>query len=131
MTGVLAPPKVCLGCGSSRAAWVAPRVDFCYACLPGGPFTPPACSSCGSGDYFSQGLCTGCHPGSPHYLGSCKDCLAYGVLRRNNWLCWGCRGWRAKYPVGDCPCCARAGPRRCLPTVLAAGPPRAGAGAAA
>lgn len=107
MTGVSDPPGLCPGCGTSRVAWVKPQVDFCYACLPGGPFAPPACTSCGSGDYFSQGLCARCHPGSPQYISSCRDCLAYGVLRRNNWLCWGCRSWRAKYPAGECPYCGR------------------------
>jgi hypothetical protein len=97
---------MCLGCGVARVAWTDPRVDYCYSCLPGGPFTPPRCA-CGSGDYFSQGMCGRCHPGAPGYLGSCRDCQAWGVLRQHNWLCWSCRGWRRRYPVGQCPYCAR------------------------
>ncbi|BDZ59252.1 hypothetical protein GCM10025872_29090 [Barrientosiimonas endolithica] len=51
------------------AAWLTPRIDFCYDCIPGGPFTPPACSKCGSTEYYSQGLCAHCHPGSPGFIG--------------------------------------------------------------
>ena len=35
-------PKPCLGCRSNVVAWTKPRVDYCYQCLPGGPFPPPA-----------------------------------------------------------------------------------------
>lgn len=110
------PPALCPRCQAARAAWVTPRVDLCYGCLPGGPFTPPPCTACGSRDYFCQGLCDRCHPGSPRYRGSCRDCLAYGVLREHNWRCWGCRGWHARYPAGDCPWCGRQlplGPAGC------------------
>ncbi len=110
------PPALCPRCQAARAAWTAPRVDLCYGCLPGGPFTPPACTACGSPDYFCQGLCGRCHPGSPRYLGSCRECLAYGVLREHNWRCWGCRAWHARYPSGECPYCGRdlpLGPAGC------------------
>ncbi len=100
---------MCAVCGVNRVAWTDPRVDYCYSCLPGGPFTAPRCS-CGSGAYFSQGLCERCHPGAPRHLGSCKDCLAWGVLRANNWRCWTCRGWRARHAVADCPSCTRPVP---------------------
>ena len=106
-TASLRPPEKCTGCGVARVAWVRPRVDYCYACLPGGPFAPPPCSRCGSMAYFSQGLCERCHPGSPEYLGACKDCLAWGVYRRHNWRCWQCRWWQGHYPVGDCAWCGR------------------------
>lgn len=78
--------------------------------MPGGPFPAPLCERCGSSSYFSQGLCERCHPGSPDYLGACKDCLAWGVYRRHNWLCWACRWWRQHYPVGDCAYCRRRVP---------------------
>jgi hypothetical protein len=104
------PPGFCRGCGINRVAWTEPRVDYCYTCLPGGPFPAPVCRVCGSVDYFSQGMCQHCHPGSPEYLDSCQDCCAFGVLRQHNWRCWGCRQWHARYPIGDCPHCRRRVP---------------------
>lgn len=102
------PPPKCTGCQRNRVAWVKPRVDYCYDCLPGGPFTPPACRSCGSATYFSEGLCEACHPGGPHYLSCCRGCLAWGVYRRYNRECWACRWWATHYPIGDCDYCARS-----------------------
>ena len=82
------PPK-CNACQSNRVAWTRPRVDFCYQCLPGGPFAAPPCNRCRSRtDYFSQGLCSRCHPRSSEHVGSCKGCLAWGVYPRYNWTCW-------------------------------------------
>lgn len=102
---------MCSRCGSNRVAWAYPRVDFCYACLPGGPFTPPACKSCATTKhYFSQGLCDICHPGSPQHPGSCKGCLAWGVYRRHSWTCWSCRWWRTHYEIGICSYCNRTVP---------------------
>lgn len=102
------PPPLCTACQVSRAAWTHPVVAFCYSCLPGGPFTPPPCRTCGSTTaYFSQGKCELCHPGAPQRLESCRDCLAFGVLRTYNWRCWTCRGWHARYPKGHCPYCGR------------------------
>lgn len=101
------PPRTCFTCGVNAAAWTWPAVDYCYDCLPGGPFPAPACERCGSTAYYSQGLCDRCHPGSPEYVGSCKDCLAWGVYRRHNWKCWQCRWWSSHYPVGDCLYCGR------------------------
>lgn len=104
------PPARCNACQVNRVAWVKPRVDYCYDCLPGGPFTPPPCRQCGSEKYFSQGLCERCHPGGPLHLGSCRGCLAWGVYRAYSWLCWSCRWWRTHYPVGDCCYCGRNTP---------------------
>ena len=101
------PPR-CNRCQSNPVAWTNPRVDFCYQCLPGGPFPAPACRWCGtSRDYFSQGLCSLCHPRSPQRPGSCKGCLAWGVYPRYNWTCWPCRWWRTHYPEGTCDYCGR------------------------
>lgn len=106
----MTPPRFCVTCQTRRVAWVVPRVDCCYQCLPGGPFPEPACRNCSSGSYFSQGLCEICHSGSPKCPGSCKDCLAWGVVRVHNWRCWGCRGWRNRKPVAECPHCLREMP---------------------
>jgi hypothetical protein len=104
---VTRPPARCFTCQRNRVAWVTPRVDYCYDCLPGGPFPAPACRSCGSPDYFSQGQCDRCHPGGPRHLGSCRGCLAWGVVRRYSWLCWPCRWWKTHYPPGTCRFCGR------------------------
>jgi len=105
---VTRPPARCFTCQRNRVAWVKPRVDFCYACLPGGPFPAPACRSCASDTYFSDGLCEACHAGGPSHLGSCRGCLAWGVLRTHNWHCWSCRWWATHYPRGDCTYCQRS-----------------------
>lgn len=101
------PPPRCNACQVNRVAWVRPRVDFCYECLPGGPFPPPPCRKCGSNRYFTEGLCDACHPGGPRHQGSCRGCLAWGVYRAHNWQCWSCRWWNTHYPLGDCDHCAR------------------------
>lgn len=101
------PPARCFTCQRNRVAWVKPRVDYCYDCLPGGPFAAPACRTCGTDDYFSEGQCGRCHPGGPGYLGSCRGCLAWGVVRRYSWLCWSCRWWKTHYPAGRCRFCHR------------------------
>ena len=101
------PPAKCNGCQVNRVAWVKPRVDYCYQCLPGGPFEAPPCRACGSSEFFSEGLCDRCHPGAPLYLGSCRGCLAWGVYRAHSWLCWVCRWWRTHYPEGECDFCGR------------------------
>ncbi|MEO7844424.1 MAG: hypothetical protein ABIR82_03725 [Nocardioides sp.] len=101
-------PSKCTRCQINRVAWTCPRVDFCYECLPGGPFASPACRQCGNpGDYFSQGLCSRCHPRSPEHIDSCKHCLAWGVYPRYNWTCWSCKWWEAHYPKGTCAFCGR------------------------
>ncbi|MEU0844009.1 hypothetical protein ABZ370_31660 [Streptomyces sp. NPDC005962] len=104
------PPPRCFNCRTNYVAWTKPRVDYCYVCLPGGPFTPPACRRCGSTGYFSQGLCAVCHPGGPGYPGSCRGCLAWGVQRAYSWHCWACRWWQGHYPVGTCMYCEREAP---------------------
>ncbi len=101
------PPARCFTCQTNRVAWVKPRVDYCYDCMPGGPFGAPACRTCGSEDYFSQGECDRCHPGGARHLGSCRGCLAWGVVRRYSWLCWPCRWWKTHYPSGWCRLCHR------------------------
>ena len=100
------PPARCHRCQINRVAWVRPRVDFCYECLPGGPFTPPACRACASDRYFSEGLCETCHPGGPSHLVACQGCLAWGVSRERG-RCWVCRWWHTHYPLGDCHYCGR------------------------
>lgn len=106
-----APPTKCMVCQVNRIAWTKPRMEFCYECLPGGPFTPPDCSGCGSSDrYFNQGLCDSCHPGGPMHPGSCRGCLAWGVYRAHSWHCWSCRWWATHYPTGECMVCGRQTP---------------------
>lgn len=101
-------PPLCNRCQVNRVAWSKPRIDFCYDCMPGGPFPPPPCEMCGTTtDYFSQGLCQRCHPRSPHKVGSCKSCLAWGVYPQHNWMCWSCRWWQTHYPKGVCNYCHR------------------------
>lgn len=101
------PPRKCIKCQVNRVAWTKPRVDFCYECLPGGPFTAPPCRQCGSQRYFSGGLCESCHAGGPLYPGSCRGCLAWGVFRAYSWQCWYCKWWRTHYVEGDCRYCGR------------------------
>lgn len=104
------PPR-CNRCQANPVAWTAPRVGFCYECLPGGPFPTPPCRWCGkTRDYFSQGLCSVCHPRSPQRPGACKGCLAWGVYPRHNWTCGPCRWWRGHYPEGVCDYCGRHTP---------------------
>lgn len=105
--GVRPPPQKCYRCQLNRVAWVHPRVDYCYACLPGGPFTAPPCSKCGSAGYFSEGLCERCHGGAPKYQGSCLGCLAWGVYRKSGWLCRQCTWWRNHFPEAVCLYCHR------------------------
>jgi len=114
---VAKPPKPCNACRNRPVAWTTPRVDYCYECLPGGPFNPPACSRCRIGHqadgyphgvgYYSQGMCTRCHPKAPQHVESCRHCLAWGVIRKYKWLCWRCTSWRARLPRGTCRICRR------------------------
>jgi hypothetical protein len=106
-------PKRCVSCRERVAAWSRPRVDYCYQCLPGGPFEPPACRRCGGTrdttgyEYYSQGLCAGCHRAAPQRMDACRDCLAWGVIRKYKWLCWRCHSWRQRLPRGTCRICRR------------------------
>lgn len=101
------PPRKCTVCQVNRAAWTKPRVDLCYSCLPGGPFSPPPCRACGSERYFSDGRCDACHPGGPNHVGSCLGCLAWGVPRKHRGRCGTCRWWHTHYPEGVCRFCLR------------------------
>lgn len=98
---------MCVACGDRRVAWTKPRVDYCYTCLPGGPFTPPRCRGCNSPRYYNNGLCRACHPRGPEHIEACVGCLAWGVTRQYRKRCWTCRWWRAQYTDGDCICCGR------------------------
>jgi hypothetical protein len=101
-------PKPCLACGQRPVAWTRPRVDYCYPCLPGGPFEPPACSGCSStGAYYSQGRCDRCHHYAPQHFDSCRHCLAWGVLRKYKWKCWRCHSSSGRLPTGTCRLCHR------------------------
>lgn len=110
------PPKPCISCRGRPVAWTNPRVDYCYQCLPGGPFVAPGCTRCGAGrsddypfgvEYYSQGMCTRCHHAAPQHLESCRDCHAWGVIRKYKWVCWRCHSWRARLPKGNCRICRR------------------------
>src|SRR5690625_2763398 len=107
------PPKPCIACRTRPVAWTTPRVDYCYRCLPGGPFEPPPCGRCGGAsahlgyEYYSQGLCARCHNAAPQRMEACRDCLAWGVIRKYKWLCWRCRRWRRRPPRRRCRICQR------------------------
>lgn len=106
-------PRACVACHQRVAAWTAPRVDYCYQCLPGGPFQPPPCLRCGGTrettgyEYYCQGLCERCHIAAPQRVDACRDCLAWGVIRKHQWLCWRCHSWRTRFPRGTCRICRR------------------------
>jgi hypothetical protein len=102
------PPKPCPVCRERPVAFTNPRLDFCYQCLPGGPFTAPPCHRCGTTKgYYSQGMCELCHPAAPQHVTSCQHCLAWGVTRHTKRMCWGCVNWRTKNDYGTCSCCGR------------------------
>lgn len=102
------PPKPCRVCRTRPVAFTDPRVDFCYQCLPGGPFTPPPCRACAALDsYYSAGLCQRCHPAAAQHVTSCKHCLGWGVTRHTKYMCWGCVNWRTKNDYGTCLSCRR------------------------
>jgi hypothetical protein len=97
-----------VSCRANPVAWTKPRIDVCYQCLPGGPFTPPPCRRCGAtSSYYSAGLCGRCHLYAPQHVESCRDCYGWGVLRKHKWLCWGCRSWRQRNPPQPCVVCGR------------------------
>ncbi|HZD24210.1 MAG TPA: site-specific integrase [Acidimicrobiia bacterium] len=80
--------------------------------MPGGPFTPPPCRSCGStGNYYASGQCTECHLHGPKQrVGACRTCFAWGARRHNRWTCRACIYWNRKYPPGVCVGCGRTVP---------------------
>lgn len=115
-------PKPCQICGVRPPAMR--EIPCCFDCWPGGPVTPPPCRKCGSTkDYFTSGLCARCHTQAPGALSSawrasvmagrglvvdsCPDCHAWGTTRTFQWVCAGCRAWRAKYPTSQCGNCGR------------------------
>lgn len=104
---IAAAPAKCFSCRIRPVAWSVPRVDFCYDCVPGGPFQPPLCTGCGAGDFYTGGLCETCHPHGPRHIGSCSGCLAWGVRKLYRWRCWQCRWWNTHYPKGTCRVCRR------------------------
>jgi hypothetical protein len=105
--------KRCTVCTTTPVAMSG--VDYCFACWPGGPVTPPPCLRCGSArGYFATGLCERCHPYADPGVDSCLDCLAWGARRTHGWLCRACVSWRAVYanPAkngshGPCHACGR------------------------
>lgn len=102
-------PRPCAACGERRRAHAT--TDYCYICMPGGPFAPPPCRRCGSAeDYFTAGLCVRCHLFAPQRVDSCRHCLAWGATRHDKWLCGGCRGGDVKRRPGTCASCARTVP---------------------
>lgn len=130
-------PPLCNKCQSKRVARSKPRVDFCYDCLPGGPFTPPPCSRCATTtDYFSQGLCQRCHPRSPERVGP-QGLPGVGRVPAAQLQRWTCRWWRQHYTRGAWVTTAvetpRSGTSACLPRTSADAPrtrprPRSGRG---
>lgn len=103
----------CIVCTTAPVAMSG--VDYCFACWPGGPVTPPPCLRCGSTHgYFATGLCERCHRYADPGVDSCRDCLAWGTRRTHGWLCRACVSWRAVYanPAkngshGPCRACGR------------------------
>lgn len=86
----------CIVCTTAPVAMSG--VDYCFACWPGGPVTPPPCLRCGSvHGYFATGLCERCHRYADPGVDSCRDCLAWGARRTHGWLCRACVSWRAVY----------------------------------
>src|SRR6266508_2288720 len=97
-------------CSVCATALVAMRgVDYCFACWPGGPVTPPPCLRCGARTgYYTSGICVRCHPGTRPGVDSCLDCYAWGATRHRKWLCCGCLSWRATHArIDACRCCGR------------------------
>jgi len=97
-------------CTVCRQQPVAMRgVKFCFTCWPGGPVTPPPCVRCGAkSGYFTAGLCRRCHRYAPPEVDACRDCYAWGAVRNQSWLCFGCSQWRRASPgTGACVCCGR------------------------
>lgn len=99
----------CVVCRDRRVAWSRPRVEFCYHCLPGGPFRPPPCRRCGAQrDYYSGGLCRRCHPYAAQLAQACPDCHAWGVTtRRFGGRCVGCYNWAGTHGLSRCLACRR------------------------
>lgn len=97
-------PRLCGRCGRNPVG--EKTREWCYTCVPPPDGTAPVCKRCGSDDYYTSGLCRRCHR-SARVVDSCADCLAWGVTRREKWLCQACRGWRRRYDEATCPSCDR------------------------
>jgi hypothetical protein len=104
-------PRPCVACGARPVAFTEPRVDFCYQCLPGGPFTPPPCRGCGSArDYYSAGLCARCHKYGPARtpVRPCPECYCWGIPATWTNPCQGCQAWhRKQHATAACARCGR------------------------
>lgn len=100
-------PRPCSRCGLKPIAYWGR--EFCYDCVPRARKGSLRCKRCGSDqNYFTAGLCRRCHRSAP-VRDSCRDCLAWGVTRRNDWLCEGCRGWHKRFGGPQpCPSCGRS-----------------------
>lgn len=68
---------------------------------------PLPCRHCDATDgYRPGGRCVRCKRFAALVPCSCRDCLAWGVVRTNKWLCLACIGWRESYPTtGPCGIC--------------------------
>lgn len=95
----------CITCATAPAAMA--QVDYCFACWPGGPVTPPPCLRCGSRtNYYTSGICRRCHRDGNPAVESCQDCHAWGTTRWGKWLCHGCRSWRREHSsIAACRIC--------------------------
>jgi site-specific recombinase XerD len=102
-------PQLCNRCGVNPIAYFGRAT--CYDCVPRARKNPLRCKKCGStNDYFTAGLCRRCHRKAP-VIDSCRDCLAWGVTRRRDWLCQGCAAWRIRFPTPEtCRSCRRLVP---------------------
>jgi hypothetical protein len=82
------------------------NTGYCFACWPSGPVTPPPRLLCGSLDYYNTGKCRRCHLYGAPPVESCPDCLAWGTVRKWQWLCQACHGWQKIYTErGACSTC--------------------------
>jgi hypothetical protein len=99
-------PRPCTRCGIKPIAYTGRA--YCYDCVPRRRRHPWHCRRCGTGtDYFTHQLCRRCHRSGP-VRDSCRDCLAWGVTRRRDWLCQACDSWRGRFPTrSECPSCRR------------------------
>jgi hypothetical protein len=122
-------PQLCNRCQLNPIAYSGRAT--CYDCVPRARKNPLRCKKCGSEtDYFTAGLCRRCHRKAP-VIDSCRDCLAWGVTRRRDWLCEGCAAWRIRFPTpGTCRSCRRLVPvnrrgdcRLCMRQASLARPP--------
>lgn len=103
----MTPPRMCHGCGGKPQAYHGR--GLCYDCKPGSKGRPRPCRRCRSKeDYWTEGLCRRCHQYAPQLPEPCRDCYAWGVKRRDKWLCGACCGWRVwQSRTGTCVSCRR------------------------